>query len=162
VLLVCDGRVLDEVAALVRAGASGHLPDTIDARALTGAVRDVATGRLIIGDALTRRLLAIPERDDPRATLTRREQEILRLMAAGYTNRQIGDALILSPSTVKTHLTRIRIKLGTRGRAAAVAAAARLDLLTEPAPAGPARQPSAPGRDHWQRADERILELGTR
>ena len=61
--------------------------------------------------------------------LSDREQEVLHLMAAGLTNREIADVLIISPQTVKKHAENIYRKLGVRGRTEAAARALALDLL---------------------------------
>jgi DNA-binding NarL/FixJ family response regulator len=131
VLLVGDGSVLDEVASLIRAGAAGYLPETIDVPALSAAIRDAAAGELVVGAALTRRLLEAHQRDYPPAVLTPREQQILTRIAVGLSTREIAAELFLSQTTVKTHLLRAADKLGTRGRAATVAAALQHNLLSD-------------------------------
>ena len=61
--------------------------------------------------------------------LTERETEVLRLLAAGLTNREIAEQLVVSPETVKKHIANIYGKLGTRNRTEAVARARQLDLI---------------------------------
>ena len=75
---------------------------------------------------------ALPQIPSPKPLvdqLSPREQEILQLVAGGFSNQQIGQALVITPNTVKTHLKRINIKLQTNNRAAAVAVAQTLNLL---------------------------------
>ena len=69
-----------------------------------------------------------PKRERPRAELSRREREVLRLLAAGKTDREIADALGVSYRTVTTHIARVFAKLGVRSRAAAAAEAVRRGL----------------------------------
>jgi DNA-binding NarL/FixJ family response regulator len=63
------------------------------------------------------------------ATLSDRELEVLRLVAAGLSDNDVADRLVLSPHTVHRHVANIRTKLGVASRAAAVAAAARAGLV---------------------------------
>jgi DNA-binding NarL/FixJ family response regulator len=124
---------LDEYAyAGLRAGASGFLiKDALPEELLSG-VRAVASGDAVVAPALTRRLLdayaqllptssAAPDRTDPRlAALTDREREILTAMGRGWTNTEIADRFHLAESTVKTHVSRILAKTGSRDRIQAV------------------------------------------
>ena len=66
---------------------------------------------------------------EPRSSLTPRELEVLQLVAAGSSNREIGQDLMLSEATVKSHLVHIYDKLGVRSRTSAVAAARELGVL---------------------------------
>ncbi|MFE2263266.1 response regulator [Streptomyces griseosporeus] len=118
---------LDEYAyAALRAGASGFLiKDALPEELLSG-VRAVASGDAVVAPALTRRLLdayaqllptssAAPDPTDPRlAALTDREREILTAMGRGWTNTEIADRFHLAESTVKTHVSRILAKTGSR------------------------------------------------
>ncbi|MFF9280008.1 response regulator [Streptomyces griseosporeus] len=120
---------LDEYAyAGLRAGASGFLiKDALPEELLSG-VRAVASGDAVVAPALTRRLLdayaqhlptpsAAPDPTDPRLTaLTDREREILTAMGRGWTNTEIADRFHLAESTVKTHVSRILAKTGSRDR----------------------------------------------
>jgi DNA-binding NarL/FixJ family response regulator len=94
---------------------------------LTGAIRTVAAGETLIRPAVTERVLRGFEhvrRDfdslDPPDPLTKREVEILRLMAGGYSNREIADALGTAEGTIKNHASSILSKLGVRDRTRAV------------------------------------------
>jgi DNA-binding NarL/FixJ family response regulator len=111
----------------IRAGAKGFLLKDVSVEKLTEAIRLVAAGETIIRPAVTesalRRLeetrteFESLESPDP---LTKRELEVLRLMAGGYSNREIGDALGASEGTVKNHISSILSKLGVRDRIRAV------------------------------------------
>jgi DNA-binding NarL/FixJ family response regulator len=101
------------------------------------AVRIVAAGDALLAPAITRRLIAefARLRPSPRTraeeleALTRRETEILTLVAAGLSNQDIADRLVLSIETVKTHVSHILRKLGLRDRAQAVVAAYESGLV---------------------------------
>jgi DNA-binding NarL/FixJ family response regulator len=120
----------DDDAALlkgIRAGAKGFLLKDVSIEKLTEAIRLVAAGETIIRPAVTENALRRLEENraefeslespDP---LTKREVEVLRLMAGGYSNREIGDALGTSEGTVKNHISSILSKLGVRDRIRAV------------------------------------------
>jgi DNA-binding NarL/FixJ family response regulator len=111
----------------VKAGARGYLLKDVSLERLTDAIRSVAAGGTVIRPVLTERLLRGLEhvrRDfdalDPPDPLTKREVEILRLMAGGYSNREIADALGTAEGTVKNHASSILSKLGVRDRTRAV------------------------------------------
>ena len=126
----------DDDAALldaVRAGARGYLLKDVSLEHLTAAIRDVAAGKTTIRPVVTERVLRGLEhvrRDfdalSPPDPLTRREVEILRLMAGGYSNREIADALGTAEGTVKNHASSILSKLGVRDRTRAVLKALEL------------------------------------
>ncbi len=111
----------------VKAGARGYLLKDVSLEQLTGAIRAVAAGETLIRPVVTERVLRGLEhvrRDfdalDPPDPLTRRETEILRLMAGGYSNREIADALGTAEGTIKNHASSILSKLGVRDRTRAV------------------------------------------
>jgi DNA-binding NarL/FixJ family response regulator len=111
----------------VRAGARGYLLKDVSLEVLTDAIRAVAAGDTLIRPAVTERVLRGLEhvrRDfdtlSPPDPLTRREVEILRLMAGGYSNREIAEALGTAEGTVKNHASSILSKLGVRDRTRAV------------------------------------------
>jgi len=111
----------------VRAGARGYLLKDVSLEQLTEAIRAVASGGTMIRPAITERVLKGLEhvhRDfdalSPADPLTRREVEILRLIAGGYSNREIADALGTAEGTVKNHASSILSKLGVRDRTRAV------------------------------------------
>ncbi len=111
----------------VKAGARGYLLKDVSLEQLTGAIHAVAAGETLIRPAVTERVLRGLEhvrRDfdalDPPDPLTKRETEILRLMAGGYSNREIADALGTAEGTIKNHASSILSKLGVRDRTRAV------------------------------------------
>ncbi|HEY3093629.1 MAG TPA: response regulator transcription factor [Vicinamibacterales bacterium] len=111
----------------VKAGARGYLLKDVSLEQLTGAIRAVAAGETLIRPAVTERVLRGLEhvrRDfdalDPPDPLTKREVEILRLMAGGYSNREIAEALGTAEGTIKNHASSILSKLGVRDRTRAV------------------------------------------
>ena len=138
-VLVLTTFDLDEyVYDALQAGASGFLLKDAPPETLFDAVRVVAAGDALLAPAVTRRLIAEFARLRPpqrtRAedldALTRRELEILGLVAAGLSNHEIADRLVLSNETVKTHVSHILRKLGLRDRAQAVVAAYESGLVT--------------------------------
>ena len=111
----------------VKAGARGYLLKDVSLEQLTGAIHAVAAGETLIRPAVTERVLRGLEhvrRDfdalDPPDPLTKREIEILRLMAGGYSNREIAEALGTAEGTIKNHASSILSKLGVRDRTRAV------------------------------------------
>ena len=140
-VLVLTTFDLDEyVYAALQAGASGFLLKDARPDELLAGIRAVALGDAVVAPALTRRMLhaftkAIPagERraaEDPRlSTLTERELEVLRAVAAGLTNSEIAEKLRLSESTVKTHVSRALAKIGARDRVQAVIIAYEVGLV---------------------------------
>ena len=116
---------LDEyVYRAMKLGAAGFLLKTVQPEQLADAVRTVATGEALLAPAITRRLIEEfvrrppPGQETPPelAELTERELGVLRLIARGMSNAEIGASLHLGESTVKTHVTRILMKLGLRDR----------------------------------------------
>ncbi|WP_329397268.1 response regulator transcription factor [Streptomyces melanogenes] len=117
---------LDEyVYEALRAGASGFLLKDASAAELAHAVRVVAAGDALLAPGVTKRLIAEFSRTagapraplkDRVATLTERETEVLSLIAQGLSNAEIATALVVAEQTVKTHVSRILVKLGLRDR----------------------------------------------
>jgi DNA-binding NarL/FixJ family response regulator len=136
-VLVLTTFDLDEyVYDAIRAGASGFLLKDVRPRDLAHAVRTVAAGDSLVAPAVTRRLLEQfirrppPGRKADRlSALTERETEVLGLMARGWSNTQISEHLVVSETTVKTHVTRILTKLGVRDRVQAVVVAYETGLV---------------------------------
>jgi DNA-binding NarL/FixJ family response regulator len=117
----------------VKAGARGYLLKDVSLEQLTDAIRAVAAGGTMIRPVITERVLRglehIPRDFDalsPPDPLTKRETEILRLMAGGYSNREIAEALGTAEGTVKNHASSILSKLGVRDRTRAVLKALEL------------------------------------
>lgn len=117
----------DEAAALelIIAGARGFLLKDVTLERLVDAVRVVAAGGTVLRPGLSERVeqaarsTAAATPRDP-AEITAREREVLRLLAAGYSNREIGRALFVAEGTVKNHVSNILHKLGVRDRTRAV------------------------------------------
>jgi DNA-binding NarL/FixJ family response regulator len=118
---------LDEyVYEALCAGASGFVLKDDPPEQLIAAVRTVAAGNALLSPAVTKRVIRqftrIPRLAPPKALgeLTEREVEILRLIATGLSNAEIGRALYISETTVKTHVTHVLQKLGLRDRVQAI------------------------------------------
>ncbi|WP_300682026.1 response regulator transcription factor [Nocardioides sp.] len=118
---------LDEYAlAAIRAGASAFLLKDATPPELLGAIRSVHSGDAVVAPSTTRRLLdhfaALPDPDDEPAvpvalaTLTEREIDVLRRVAAGRSNAEIAADLVVAETTVKTHVSRLLAKTGSRDR----------------------------------------------
>jgi DNA-binding NarL/FixJ family response regulator len=124
----------DAVLESMRAGAKGFLLKDISLDRLAEAVRTVASGGTLVQPALTERALqALREGalgDPPVGQLSRRELEILRLLAGGYSNREIASALGIAEGTVKNHTSSILTKLDVRDRTRAVFKALALGYLS--------------------------------
>jgi DNA-binding NarL/FixJ family response regulator len=138
-VLVLTTFDLDEyVYQALRAGASGFLLKDASARQLAEGVRVVAAGEALLAPTVTKRLITefakAPENQTrPAASarigeLTERETEVLVLIAQGLSNAEIADHLVVAESTIKTHVSRVLVKLGLRDRtqAAVFAYEARL------------------------------------
>jgi DNA-binding NarL/FixJ family response regulator len=121
---------LDEyIIEALRAGASGFLLKDAPTAEVVQAVRAVAAGDAVLSPAITRQLLdqvgrrlpaAVDRTPDALAQLTEREQQVLRMLAAGLANAEIADALVVSEATVKSHVSNLLGKLGLRDRVQAV------------------------------------------
>ena len=124
------------VLAGIQAGAKGYLLKDVELEELVEAVRAVAAGKSIVKPAVTERMMhglkqvktefSSLEHPDP---LTERETEILRLMAGGYSNKEIANALNVAEGTVKNHVSNILSKLGVRDRTRAVLKAFELGVI---------------------------------
>jgi len=103
------------MAGILRVGASGYVRKDADPEVLLDAIRAVARGKTFIDPAVAE---AGPADSSVTgvATLSPREQEVLRELAGGYTNREIGERLSIGEETVKTHVARILSKLGLEHR----------------------------------------------
>ena len=135
-----DARVLvlttfdldDYVYGAIRAGASGFLLKDSPADELVRAIRLVANGDALLDPSITRTLIEEFARHTPDEpvvatdaieSLTSREAEVWQLIAQGMSNQEIAESLILGETTVKTHVSRVLMKLGVRDRVQAVVAA---------------------------------------
>ncbi len=120
----------------LQAGASGFLLKNASPEELIHAVRVVAAGDALLAPSVTRRLLGEMSRPRIRpqmaaqlALLTEREGEVLRGIAAGLSNAELADRLILGEATIKTHVSRLLMKLELRDRVQAVAFAYESGLV---------------------------------
>ncbi|MEV0979714.1 MULTISPECIES: response regulator transcription factor [unclassified Streptomyces] len=140
-VLVLTTFDLDEyVYQALRAGASGFLLKDASARQLADGVRVVAAGEALLAPSVTRRLITEFSRlsDAPRlpsaaqayGELTERETEVLVLIAQGLSNAEIAERLVVAESTIKTHVSRILVKLGLRDRTQAAVFAYETRLVT--------------------------------
>ncbi|MHA4818520.1 response regulator [Streptomyces aculeolatus] len=139
VLVLTTFEVDEYVLRALRAGASGFLGKGVGPRELADAIRLVARGDALLSPTATRglitRFLARPDRTDGAVpellkVLTRREREIVALVATGMSNDEIAERLFLAESTVKTHLKRSMAKLGARDRAQVVVIAFQTGMVT--------------------------------
>jgi DNA-binding NarL/FixJ family response regulator len=130
---------LDEyIIEALRAGASGFLLKDAPTQEVVSAIRAVAAGDAVLAPAVTRQLLdqvarrlpaAVSREPDALAQLTERERQVLRMLAAGLSNAEICEALVLSEATVKTHVSNLLGKLGLRDRVQAVIYAYETGLI---------------------------------
>ncbi|MFF1610669.1 response regulator [Amycolatopsis sp. NPDC058278] len=116
------------VLPAIEAGATGYLLKEAPRAELVRAVEAAARGQAVLSPTVATRLLGQVRKPAP-ALLSRRELEVLELIAQGSTNREAAKRLYISETTVKTHLLHVYAKLGVNDRAAAVAAAFSLGYL---------------------------------
>lgn len=116
------------IIAAIEAGASGYLLKAAPAEELVEGVRSVARGETALSPAIAAQLVA-RLRAPAAAELTPRELDVLRLVAAGCSNRVIGERLFIGEATVKSHLLRVFEKLGVHDRTRAVTLAMERGLL---------------------------------
>ncbi|WP_329109645.1 response regulator transcription factor [Micromonospora sp. NBC_01699] len=137
VLILTTFEVDEYVLQALRAGASGFLGKGVDPAELLDAIRVVARGDALLSPVATKGLIArflsqpedsatVPARLD---LLTEREREVLILVAAGLSNDEIAERLVVSPLTAKTHVNRAMTKLGARDRAQLVVIAYQSGLV---------------------------------
>jgi DNA-binding NarL/FixJ family response regulator len=145
VLILTTFETDELVVAALRAGASGYLGKDVEPAALLDAVRTVAGGESLLSatatTALIQRFLArsasrMPADPPIVADLTTREREVTVLVASGFSNEEIGEQLLISPSTAETHVNRAIMKIDARDRAQLVVFAYENGLMV------PGRTPS--------------------
>jgi len=128
---------LDEyIFRALRAGAAGFLLKDTEPAGLLEALQVVMRGDALLSPAITRRLVSEFVARPPDAVaatgmegLTNREREVVALVAHGLSNGEIAEAMVLSPTTAKTHVSRAMIKLGARDRAQLVVFAYQAGLV---------------------------------
>ncbi|MFS0172677.1 LuxR C-terminal-related transcriptional regulator [Corynebacterium striatum] len=127
VLVVTNYDTDADILGAIEAGAVGYLLKDAPPHELLAAVHSAADGDSALSPIVADRLMT--RVCTPRTSLTPRELEVLKLVAAGASNREIGQDLMLSEATVKSHLVHIYDKLGVRSRTSAVAAAREQGVL---------------------------------
>jgi DNA-binding NarL/FixJ family response regulator len=138
VLILTTFEVDEYVFEALRAGASGFLLKDADTAEILHAIRVVAAGDSLLSPRITRRLVEAfasrPAPTAPRAALlaelTDREREVVALVAAGLNNDEIGERLVISPATARTHVSRAMSKIGARDRAQVVVFAYETGLVS--------------------------------
>jgi DNA-binding NarL/FixJ family response regulator len=149
VLVLTMSDVEEDVVAALSAGARGYLLKEAGPEEILGAVRSVGHGATVLGPAVGRRvrgLLAAPSAQRPAMTgpepqpvfpeLTPREREVLAFIAAGRSNPAIARELVLSPKTVRNHVSNIFAKLHVQARAEAIVRAREAGLGSPGQPTG--------------------------
>jgi DNA-binding NarL/FixJ family response regulator len=145
VLMLTTFELDEYVYESLRAGASGFLLKDVPADQLVAGIRVIASGDALLAPSVTRRLIsdfsaarkARDVQEHPPAgldELTTREMEVFRLIARGMSNHEIAEELVVSETTVKTHVARILMKVGLRDRVQAVVLAYESGLVQ---PGGP-------------------------
>jgi DNA-binding NarL/FixJ family response regulator len=128
VLMLTTFDLNEYVYEALRAGASGFLLKDVPPEQLVAGIRVVAEGEALLAPSITKRLIqefasAAPARAEPPRgldELTARELEVFKLIARGLSNAEIAEELVVSETTVKTHVARVLMKLGLRDRVQAV------------------------------------------
>jgi DNA-binding NarL/FixJ family response regulator len=128
VLMLTTFDLNEYVYDALRAGASGFLLKDVPPEDLAAGIRVVARGDALLAPSITRRLIVEFARAAPAAPapprgledLTERELEVFKLIARGLSNAEIAAELVVSETTVKTHVARVLMKLGVRDRVQAV------------------------------------------
>jgi DNA-binding NarL/FixJ family response regulator len=148
VLILTTFHLDEYVVEALRAGASGFLLKDVPAAELTAAIRVVASGEAVVAPAVTRRLLdrfahrlpssepaEAPNADARLQALTDRELAVLRLVARGLSNAEVAAELVVTETTVKTHVHHLLTKLGLRDRVQLVVVAYEAGLVRPGSPA---------------------------
>jgi DNA-binding NarL/FixJ family response regulator len=138
VIILTTFEIDEYILGALRAGASGFLLKRSSPEELIAAIHTVAEGEGLLSPSVTRRLIervaahpTLSRETDPRlAEITPREREVLELVAQGFSNAEIAEALTLERTTVKTHVQRILNKLGARNRIEVVIVAYEWGLIT--------------------------------
>jgi DNA-binding NarL/FixJ family response regulator len=137
VLMLTTFDLNEYVYEALRAGASGFLLKDVPAEQLVAGIRVVASGDALLAPSITRRLIqefarSTPTPQEPPPALdelTAREMEVFKLIARGLSNAEIAGELVVSDTTVKTHVARVLMKLGLRDRVQAVVLAYESGLV---------------------------------
>ena len=119
------------VYGAVRAGAIGYLLKDTQADELCRAIKAAAAGQVQLSPQAALRLMREVQVPDSPEKLTQRETEVLRLLARGMSNKEIGESLVIGIKTVKTHVSNILSKLGLPSRTQAALYAVRIGLVSD-------------------------------
>jgi len=125
------------VRSAFAAGADGYILKSSHTSVLLAGLRETARGERVVDSALNDLLSESPKRPGPTVALSRREQEVISLLARGHTHQEIADQLLVSVKSVETYRARVREKLGLKTRADFVRyglEAGLLDPLSPPPP----------------------------
>ncbi len=130
--------VLDDhrAAEAMRAGAAGYLLKDTEADALCTAIKAAAAGQVQLSPSVAAQLVRREPVQQSSEPLTEREMEVLRLLAAGKSNKEIALALVITEKTVKAHVSHILAKLGVTSRTQAALHAVQTGLVADPPPHG--------------------------
>jgi two-component system, NarL family, response regulator LiaR len=134
VLALTSYEDIEHVQAALKAGAIGYLLKNISASELRHAIENAYDGRSILSPEVSKALIAYSQKPNlPHEDLTEREREVLAYVARGMSNTQIAEVLVVSPFTIKAHVSNILTKLSvaTRAEAAAYAVQHKLARLGE-------------------------------
>ena len=129
VIVLTAYDIEERVLGAIKAGAGGYLLKGAAAAEIVHAIRAVSQGGSYLTPRVAAQVMAQVSGRGRSAVLSEREREVLRLIAQGQSNKQIGRQLSITERTVKFHVTSIFNKLGTDTRAQAIAVAARRGLL---------------------------------
>jgi len=130
VLILTTYESDDQILAAIEAGAAGYLLKAAPQAEIVAGIRSVAAGQSALSPQVAVRLVERMRRPAPEVVLTPRETDVLRLVSAGHSNKQIAVRLGIGESTVKTHLINVFEKLGVADRTRAVTLAMERGLLS--------------------------------
>lgn len=130
VLVLTTYETDDDILGAIEAGASGYLLKAAPHEEIVAGIRSVADGHTVLAPSIAATLVSTMRNERAeRPTLSPREVEVLRLVAAGHSNPEIGRRLFIGEATVKTHLLHVFEKLGVSDRTRAVTLALELGIL---------------------------------
>ncbi len=132
VLMLTISENDEDLFDAIEAGADGYLLKNAEPEILCRAIRQVAAGQAVLSPEVIARVMRVAARSrsrQPQVSLSQREQEVLTELAKGATTAEIAATLIISPNTVKTHISHILEKLDAANRAEAISRANAMGLL---------------------------------